>query len=214
MRVPSALLPAFLAAMLTNAFAPPARGQAAPPAAELAEALRKGGLVLYMRHPATEARTDAEEMDFTDCATQRNLSDAGRQVAAEVGAALRAVRARVGRAVTSEYCRARETARLMGVAGAEVDAALNDGGRMLAKGPSSPQAEALRAMLRARPAPGEVALIVAHRPNIVDAAGAGFADLGEAEIVVFRAVPDGAGFAPLARIRAPDWPALVAASGG
>ena len=167
-----------------------------------------------MRHPATEARTDAEEVDFADCATQRNLSDAGRQVAAEVGAALRALRARVGRAVTSEYCRARETARLMGVAGAEVDGALNDGGRMLAKGPSSPQAEALRAMLRARPERGEVTLIVAHRPNIVDAAGTGFADLGEAEMVVFRAVPDGAGFAPLARIRAADWPALVAASGG
>ena len=194
----------------------PAQAQPSPPSsspAELATALRQGGLVLYMRHPATEsAQTDAEALDFADCGTQRNLSEAGRHAAREIGAALRDIRVPVTRAVTSEYCRAREAAVLMGLPPAETEAALNDGGRMLAKGPDSPQAHALRDMLRRAPGTGEVLLIVAHRPNIVDAAGPAFSDLGEGEIVAFRPVAEGPGFAPLARIRASDWPGLLAAT--
>jgi phosphohistidine phosphatase SixA len=202
--LPALLLAGQLAATATPAFAQPVE------AAGLAAALRAGGLVLYMRHPATEpGQNDAEDLDFRDCATQRNLSAAGRQVAAELGEALRRIGAPVRRAVTSEYCRARETAVLMGLPSAEVDGDLNDGGRMLAKGPGSPAAEALRAMLRSAVA-GEIVLVVAHRPNLVDAAGPAFADLAEAEIVAFRPVSAPPGFAPLARIRPADWPGLTA----
>lgn len=174
--------------------------------AELVPLLRGGGLVLYMRHPATEpGQVDAERLDIADCATQRNLSDAGRRSAAEIGAAMRRIGMRIGGVVTSEYCRAREVARIMGLP-AEPDPLLNDGGRMLANGPDSTPAQALRARLSRPPLPGTHLLIVAHRPNIVDAAGPALADLGEGEIAVFR--PSGDGFALLARIRAADWPEL------
>lgn len=185
-----------------------AAAQAQPVAtgAELAPLLRGGGFVLYMRHPATEPeQRDAEQLDFADCATQRNLSDAGRRSAVEIGAAMRRIGMWIGGVVTSEYCRAREVARLMGFP-AETDALLNDGGRMLAKGPDSIPAQALRAWLSRPPLPGTNLLIVAHRPNLVDAAGPAFADLGEGEVAVFR--PSGDGFALVARISAADWSGL------
>jgi phosphohistidine phosphatase SixA len=183
--------------------------------AELAPALRGGGLALYVRRPATEShQADAEEIDFANCGTQRNLSDAGRRTARDAGAALRDMGVTVGRIVTSEYCRAREAAVLMGLSGAEADAALNDGGRMLAKGPASPQAEALRTMLRTAPEPGRVTLIVAHRPNIADAAGRAFADIAEAEIIAFQPMAVAPGFQAVGRIRPADWPALPQAGRG
>ena len=182
---------------------------------DFAAALRRGGLVLYMRHTETDrAQADAEALDLADCATQRNLSDAGRRTAAAVGAALRSVGAAFDRAVTSEYCRARDTAALMALpAAAEPDGALNDGGRMLASGPDSPQAEAVRAMLRTAPAPRRSTLIVAHRPNLADAAGPPFADLAEGEVAAFRPEPgERAGFQAVARVRPRDWAGIVAAA--
>jgi phosphohistidine phosphatase SixA len=182
---------------------------------DLAAALRRGGLVLYMRHPETDrAQADAEALDLADCATQRNLTEAGRRTAAAVGAALRSVGAAFDRAVTSEYCRARDTAALMALPTAtEASGALNDGGRMQASGPDSPQAEAVRAMLRSAPAPGRSTLIVAHRPNLADAAGPSFADLAEGEVAAFRPAPgERAGFQAVARVRPQDWAGIVAAA--
>ena len=46
------------------------------------------------------------------CATQRNLSDRGKQQARKIGALIAARAAPVERVLTSRYCRARETARL------------------------------------------------------------------------------------------------------
>jgi phosphohistidine phosphatase SixA len=186
----------------------PAPSALAPTA--IAAELRQGGLVLYMRHPETErAQTDGEQIDFNDCSTQRNLSGAGRQSAMRIGDALREVGATIDRAVTSEYCRARETAHLMRLPGAEVNGMLNDGGRMAAAGPASLPAEALRSMLRAEPTPGRSVVIIAHRPNLGDAVGPAFADLAEGEVAIFRASPSEPGFAALGRVRPQDWADLL-----
>jgi hypothetical protein len=94
----------------------------------------------------------------------------------------------------------------------EADGALNDGGRMVAAGPGSPQAEAVRAMLRQVPAPGRSTLIVAHRPNLADAAGPAFADLAEGEMAAFCPSSGGPpGFRAVARVRPQDWAGIVAA---
>ncbi|MFC7737699.1 hypothetical protein ACFQX4_18095 [Roseomonas sp. GCM10028921] len=85
---------------------------------------------------------------------------------------------------------------------------------MLARGPDTPQAEVLRALLRTTPVPDEAVLIAAHRPNLVDAAGSGFADLAEREIVTFRPMAEPPGFRRVARIQTTDWPALLAAARG
>jgi broad specificity phosphatase PhoE len=75
--------------------------------------LRRGGLVLLMRHAATDPGLgDPPGMSLGDCATQRNLSDAGRAEARRVGARLRAEKIPIARVYTSPWCRCRETAML------------------------------------------------------------------------------------------------------
>lgn len=77
------------------------------------DALRAGGLVIVFRHAATDqSRPDREPVDLADCATQRNLSAAGRADARAIGAAFRDLGIPVGTVWTSPYCRARDTARL------------------------------------------------------------------------------------------------------
>jgi phosphohistidine phosphatase SixA len=76
-------------------------------------ALRAGGLVILMRHAATEGQGgDSHDMRVDDCATQRNLSEAGREQARRLGARLRAERVKIARVYTSPWCRCRETAQL------------------------------------------------------------------------------------------------------
>jgi phosphohistidine phosphatase SixA len=79
----------------------------------LDERLRAGGMVLLMRHASTEAGAgDPPGYKLDDCATQRNLSEAGRREAARAGVRLRAIGAPIERVYTSPWCRCRETARI------------------------------------------------------------------------------------------------------
>ena len=93
-----------------------ALGAAALPSLALEDTwsrLRRGGLVILMRHASTEAGYgDPPNFSLADCATQRNLSDAGRAEAKRVGERLRAERVPIARVYTSPWCRCRETARL------------------------------------------------------------------------------------------------------
>jgi phosphohistidine phosphatase SixA len=75
------------------------------------EKLRRGGLVLFMRHAATEPGLgDPKGFRIGDCATQRNLSAQGREDARRVGARLREERVAIERVYTSPWCRCRDTA--------------------------------------------------------------------------------------------------------
>ncbi len=75
--------------------------------------LRRGGLVLLMRHAATgPGLGDPPNFRLDDCATQRNLSDEGRADARRIGERLRAERVPIARVYTSPWCRCRETAKL------------------------------------------------------------------------------------------------------
>ena len=66
-----------------------------------------------MRHGATDATTgDPPEFRLGDCATQRNLSDAGREQARRLGARIRAERVPIAQVLTSPWCRCRDTAML------------------------------------------------------------------------------------------------------
>lgn len=82
---------------------------------ELNERLRAGGLVILMRHERTNvpSRDDDYSRPANDCNAQRNLSPAGAAGAAETGAAIRAIGWPIGRVLSSEMCRATETARFM-----------------------------------------------------------------------------------------------------
>lgn len=77
----------------------------------LLEQLRSGGYVLYMRHGRTDnSKPDrVPAVDLQDCATQRPLTEEGRKMAADVGAAIRRARIPVGDIRISPLCRVRET---------------------------------------------------------------------------------------------------------
>ena len=77
------------------------------------DALRGGGRVVLIRHASTVAGLgDPPGFRLDDCATQRNLSDAGRAEARRIGAAFRRYRIPVDRVLSSRWCRCLETARL------------------------------------------------------------------------------------------------------
>lgn len=73
--------------------------------------LREGGHVVLMRHAMAPGTGDPARFNIEDCATQRNLSERGRQQANRIGALLSARAARTERVLTSRYCRCADTAR-------------------------------------------------------------------------------------------------------
>jgi hypothetical protein len=81
--------------------------------AELVSALQQGGYVIYFRHAQTE-KDYADQVSATmgDCSTQRMLSEAGWQQAKMIGAAFQENSIPVGEVISSEYCRAWQTADL------------------------------------------------------------------------------------------------------
>ena len=82
-----------LAACTSRRAEPPETPPAVVPpanAAQLAAALRQGGLVLFVRHAATDrSRDDDAHVVLENCATQRNLSAAGRAQAEGIAAAIK-----------------------------------------------------------------------------------------------------------------------------
>lgn len=93
------------------------------PAAELegkalVEALQDGGYNIYFRHAPTDwGQHDRVEAagDWTSCdpAEMRQLSSEGRAIAQRIGDAIGALGVPVAKVLSSEYCRAWETARLL-----------------------------------------------------------------------------------------------------
>src|SRR5918997_3678549 len=77
-------------------------------------ALREGGRVVLIRHGATSGGSgDPPGFRLDDCATQRNLTEAGRAQVQRLGEAFRARGIRVDKVISSEWGRCRETAELM-----------------------------------------------------------------------------------------------------
>lgn len=75
--------------------------------------LRQGGQTVLIRHAVTDPGVgDPPGFRVEDCATQRNLSTAGRDEARRLGAALRERGVPVARVLASPWCRAIETARI------------------------------------------------------------------------------------------------------
>ncbi len=73
------------------------------------------GYVLLMRHALAPGVGDPENFRLGDCSTQRNLSEEGRQDAREIGEWLKRRDVPIFRVESSRWCRARETAELLGI---------------------------------------------------------------------------------------------------
>jgi phosphohistidine phosphatase SixA len=96
------------------ALATPLQSSASEPTStDLAKTLTDGGYVIYIRHAQTETDyADQVTADPSKCATQRVLSEAGWAQAKGLGEAFEHYAIPVGNVITSEYCRAWQTADL------------------------------------------------------------------------------------------------------
>ena len=130
---------------------------------EAARRLGAGGYAVVMRHASTEpGMGDPPGFSLQDCATQRNLSAAGRAEAAAAGQALRSRGVRFDEVRSSAWCRCVDTARL-GFGEPRVWAALNSFFDEPAR--AAQQTAAVRAELQRVTAPRNL-LLVTHQVNI------------------------------------------------
>jgi len=152
-------------------------------------ALAGGGHVALMRHAQTTPGTgDPPDFRLDDCATQRNLSEEGRRSAARLGAEFRRRGVRVGRVLSSEWCRCLDTGQAMDVGPVETaPAALNSffGGQ----GDREASTAALRSLIAGLPRDGATVLMITHQVNVTALTGI-FPAMGE--IVALRLEPGGA----------------------
>ena len=161
---------------------------------DLLALLRQPGAVAIMRHARAPGTGDPASFQPGVCSTQRNLDESGREQARQIGARLRA--ARVAAPVfTSEWCRTRETAELLGIGPVRPLPALNSFFSERTSGPT--QTEAVRAFMAGLDSP---AVLVTHQVNIAALTGVYPAD---GEMVVLRRGPDG-GYAVAGRLMPPQ----------
>jgi phosphohistidine phosphatase SixA len=171
----------------------------------LTRALQAGGLVLVLRHAATDfSKPDEDPVDLTDCATQRNLSQQGRADARAIGRGVRRLDLRVSAVLTSAFCRTRETARLA-FGRATVTPTLLITAAHDARWRA--QIRAARRLLGAKPTPGTIKVLVTHGVVVSDATGL---TLEEGETLVLRPLGSSR-FRLLGRILPREWRALSAA---
>ena len=71
------------------------------------------GKVVFMRHALAPGNGDPNHFDLDSCATQRNLDEEGRQQAKRIGEKLRDRKVQFAEIYSSEWCRCRETAKLL-----------------------------------------------------------------------------------------------------
>src|SRR5262245_6166507 len=148
--------------------------------------LRKPGYVAFLRHAdAPGGAGDPPGFRLDDCATQRNLSEAGRAQASRTGEAFRERGIDFDRVLTSPWCRCRETAHLVTGREAETMEALGNlfGRRHF----TAEQVKSLTAYLAGLD--GARVLFVTHGVVIQALAGVTPA---QGEAIVVKAGPDGA----------------------
>jgi broad specificity phosphatase PhoE len=142
---------------------------AAEDAAPLWDALRAGGHVALVRHAATAGGAgDPPGFRLEDCATQRNLTDKGRSDARQLGERFRAEGVAVGKVMSSQWCRCRETAALMDLGPIEPAATLNNAFALRDR--VDDLTAGARAIVAAWSGPGTL-VVVTHGANILPLTG-------------------------------------------
>ena len=139
-----------------------------------------------MRHGDAPGVGDPAGWRLDDCATQRNLSERGRDEARAVGARLRAERIAIARVLSSPWCRCVDTATLVGVGPVQVEPAFANA--FVLRDQREALREGGRAIIGRWRGPG-VLLVVTHGENIRALTGRSPAT---AEIVVVAPGGDGA----------------------
>lgn len=87
--------------------------------------LQEQGAIVLFRHASAPGIGDPDGFKLGDCSTQRNLDDRGRAEAHAIGEAFRQRGIFVGRVLSSQWCRAQDTANLAFPGQAEDSPAFN-----------------------------------------------------------------------------------------
>lgn len=77
--------------------------------------LETPGAIAVMRHAIAPGTGDPADFELGDCSTQRNLDQTGRAQARRIGEAFRTRGIFFDKILTSQWCRTRETAELLGL---------------------------------------------------------------------------------------------------
>ena len=154
------------------------------------------GYVLLMRHSYAPGVGDPDNFKLNDCSTQRNLSDVGRQDAKDVGEWLQRREIKIFRVETSRWCRAKETAQLLGLGKVRLNKNL-DSLFEEADALNRPQTAAVRKQIQNHRNKTGLLVLVGHYVNIVALTGVGVASgegilikaSAQGEFKVFGATP-------------------------
>lgn len=166
--------------------------------------LQQGGYVIYFRHAATDMFQLDDNPVMGNCASQRNLSDEGKEQAANIGKAFRKLQIPVGTVKASPYCRTTETAKLA-FDKAELDDKLYFATRLSAAERKA-NAQYLLDLMAKQPPAGSNTVIVAHNANLMEAFGIWPDEEGDA----FVYKPDGKSPGkPIGQIPVGLWPVLA-----
>jgi phosphohistidine phosphatase SixA len=215
MRLPLPIIFVVCLTLGSLGFAGCATGHRHPPSPmpSLMETLRMGGNVIYMRHTNADVGRDVPGPGewWKKCGEgHRMLSERGRAQAVQIGQAIRRLGIPISEVRSSEYCRAVEAARLLGLGDPKTDACLNGWPAWKAVDPEhgiERLAEGTRALLAARPVQGNT-MLVSHKQDFPHPTAPVLADLEDGESAVFT--PDGkGGFVMIGRIKPEVWKTLA-----
>lgn len=143
------------------------------------------GVHALMRHAIAPGTGDPADFTLGDCTTQRNLDDTGRKQARETGDRIREKGIELTSILTSQWCRCRETARLLDLGAVTEEPALNSFFRD--RSTVAAQSQTIKQQL-ANLSGSEKVLLVTHQVNITALTGI-FPRSGE--IILFRMANDG-----------------------
>ncbi len=122
------------------------------------------GTVVLFRHANAPGMGDPGNFKLGDCSTQRNLDNAGREQARKIGERFRERQIKVSAALTSEWCRCRETADLA-FPGQSVDAPVFNSFFADRSRSREQTADAIELLEKMQTASGAV-VVVTHQVNI------------------------------------------------
>ncbi|SRR6056297_485904 len=132
--------------------------------AQLGEALKSGRAFAIMRHAIAPGFSDPDNFDVDDCATQRNLSDEGRDQARRIGKWFKSQDINAADVFASQWCRCRDTAELLGLGPVDELPPLNS--FFEAREQREPQTAALKRWLKSRLPIKRPLVLVTHQVNI------------------------------------------------
>ena len=184
---------AISAVLLLILFVQPAHGAspvlASSQRSSLANALQDGHHVLMIRHADAPGFSDPTGFSVSDCSSQRNLGERGREQARALGVWLTTQGVDSARMFSSPWCRCLDTARLMDKGPVTAQPSL--GSFFQDMGDATQQTLALSQWLAQQMtlSPWQALILVTHQVNISAFTGQ---SVGQGEVMLVKVSPQGA----------------------